>query len=97
PVAPEDIRTLMVSSIQKVMEQKGIRFLANPAVLSAALVEFIQNPASLEFNMAADPAFGPKSIMTAGDNLNSVLNSLNLSVSSNGKMSPPLKFTLPTN
>lgn len=93
-VSADDMRQLTIMSIKMTLDVRGREVLANPEVLTQALVAFYTKPQSLELKIDAQPPLSFKSVMSmAGDN-NKILNSLNISVSANGEKSPVLKFDI---
>lgn len=93
-VSVEDMRKMTIATIKTVMDIRGREILANPEVLAQALADFYTEPQSLELRLDAQPVLSFKSAMSAGGDINKVLDTLNISVSANGKSSPPLKFAI---
>jgi|GEM_PF-1689950 hypothetical protein len=93
-VNAEGVRQIMISNLPDEINKKGGEYLANPEVLTQALIAFITKPGSLELKMAAQPPVGVKSVIEMGLDANQILNSMNISISANDQEAPPLKFAI---
>ncbi|MDL2259970.1 hypothetical protein LJB99_03740 [Deltaproteobacteria bacterium OttesenSCG-928-K17] len=90
----EDMRKITIASVQTIMDTRGKEVLANPEVLSKALVDFYTKPKSLELSLKAEPHLSFKSAMSFGLDQNAILNSLNISISANGEKADALRFDI---
>ncbi len=93
-VTAEQLRTQTAAALQLMLTLRGAEFMEKPEELARTLASFLEQPQSLEINLAAQPPFGLKSVMSMEGDYNRILNSLNLSVASNGNPAQPIKFAI---
>lgn len=90
----EQLRVQVVSGLQLLLTLSGSDYMEKPEELAKVLGNFLQNPQSLEIGLTPDPPFGLKSVMNMNGDYNLILNSLNLTVASNGDKPIALKFNI---
>lgn len=89
----EELKTMAILAVKLYMGAKGSKNLDNPDVLTESLADFINDPGTLELSIKPDP---PLNVKNAGNftSINQMLNSLNITVRSNGQKTPALKFKI---
>ena len=94
----EDFKKTLIAGMADNVKAPNTLYLVNGEVLAEALSTFLAQPKSLELNLNPSPLLNAKSLADTIKNrdINTFMNSLNLTIKANGKDAPALKFNVPT-